>query len=94
MRGNQGCLILDKKYQILIYAEDVNLLGEDIRTAKRNSEALLVTSKGISLEVKAEKTKYMFMSYEYNAVQNLKIKIVIHPLKGGTVQILGKNPNK
>jgi hypothetical protein len=38
---------LDKKYHILIYAEDVNLLGEDVQTARRKSEALLVASQGI-----------------------------------------------
>jgi len=40
-------MILDKKYQILIHAGNVNLLGEDVQTAKRNSEAVLVASQGI-----------------------------------------------
>jgi hypothetical protein len=39
------------------------------------TEALLVTSKEIGLEVNAEKTKYMFMSHEQNAGQNHNIKL-------------------
>jgi len=47
VQGNQGSLILDKNYEIRIYAEDVSLLGEDVQTAGRKSEALLVASQGI-----------------------------------------------
>jgi len=43
---------LDKKYQILIWAEYVNLLGEDVQTARRMSEALLVASQGIRFRSK------------------------------------------
>jgi hypothetical protein len=32
-------------YQLLIYADDANLLGESICTVKKNIEALLITSK-------------------------------------------------
>jgi len=38
-----------------------------------NTEALLVASKDIDLEVNVEKTKYMFMSCEQNAGQNHNI---------------------
>ena len=43
-----------------------------IRTTT-NTEALLVASKDIGLEVNAEKTKYAFMSCEQNAGQNHNI---------------------
>jgi hypothetical protein len=42
---------------------------------KKNTKALVVASKEISLEVNAEKTKYMVMSRNQNAVQNHNIKL-------------------
>jgi hypothetical protein len=40
-----------------------------------NTEALLIASKEIGLEVNAEKTKYMVMSGDQNAGQNGYIQI-------------------
>jgi hypothetical protein len=53
-------------------------LGFKIRSilfcTKKNAEALEVTSKGIGLEVNAEKTKYMVMSHDQHAGQNHNLK--------------------
>jgi hypothetical protein len=54
-------------YQLLAYVyaaaaddDDVdNLLGSNINTIHKSTEALLVTSHEFDLEVKAEKTKYV-----------------------------------
>jgi hypothetical protein len=40
-----------------MYHADSDLLGKYIRTIKQNAEALLVSSKGIGVEVNAEKLK-------------------------------------
>jgi len=48
--------------QILVYAEDVNILGGSIYTIKKNAQALVVASMEIGLEANADKTKYMLMS--------------------------------
>ena len=53
---------LNGTYQVLAYADDVNILGGSIRTVKENAEALVVATKEIGLEVNADKTKYMVMS--------------------------------
>ena len=44
-------------HQLLVSADDVNILGGSIRTVEKNTEALVVDSKGIGLEVNADKTK-------------------------------------
>jgi hypothetical protein len=41
----------------LVYADDVNLLGDSVNTIKENSETLLKACRDIGLEINAEKTK-------------------------------------
>jgi hypothetical protein len=50
-------------------------LAGSVHAIKKNTEALLVASKEIGLEVNAEKTKYMVMSRNQNAGQNHNIKL-------------------
>ena len=45
-----------------------------MRTMKEKTEALVVASKEIGLDVNADKTKYMVMSRDQNAGQNHSIK--------------------
>jgi hypothetical protein len=63
------------KLKLLAYANDVNVLGGSIRTVKENAEALVAATKEISLEVKADKTKYMIMSRDQNAGRSYNMKI-------------------
>jgi len=72
---NQDGLKLIVTYQLLVYADDVNMLGGSIHTVKENAEALIVTSKEIRLEVNANKTKYIVMSRSQNAGQSHSMKI-------------------
>jgi hypothetical protein len=41
-------------HQLLVYADNVNLLGKHINIVEENTEALLVGSKATGLEVNAE----------------------------------------
>ena len=50
-------------------------MGGSIHNIRKNTEALVITSKDIGLEVNAEKTKYMVMSWDQNAGQNGNIQI-------------------
>jgi ABC-type siderophore export system fused ATPase/permease subunit len=61
--------------QPLLYADDVNLLGDNTDTIKKKTETLIDGSKEVGLEVNAEKTKYMLLSRHQNAGQNKNIKI-------------------
>jgi hypothetical protein len=63
---NQDELKLNYTHQPLVYADDVNVLGESVHTIKKNAEALAVASKETGLEVYADKTKYMVMSRDQN----------------------------
>jgi hypothetical protein len=61
--------------QLLAYADDVNLLGDNIDTINKITETLIDASKEVGLEVNVEKTKYMLMSRDQNAGQDRNIKI-------------------
>jgi hypothetical protein len=74
-------LKLNGTHQILVYADDVNILGERVHTTKKNRDALLVYSKENGLEVNADKTKYMVMSRDQNAGRSHSTKIDNSSLK-------------
>jgi hypothetical protein len=66
---------LNGTHQLLAYADDVNIVGENIVTIQRNTKALLDASKEVGLEVNPEKTKYMLMSRCQKAGQRQNVKI-------------------
>jgi hypothetical protein len=70
---NQVGLKLNGTYQLLAYANDVNVALDNIDTIKKNTETLIDTSKEVGLEINVEKTKYMLLSCHQNAGQNRDI---------------------
>jgi hypothetical protein len=75
LEENQEALILNGAHQLLAYADDVNIVGENIDTIQRNTQALLDASKEVGLEVNPEKTKYMIVSRCQKAGQRQNIEI-------------------
>jgi ankyrin repeat protein len=68
-------LKLDEIHQLLLYADDVNLLEDNINIIKKNTQTLIDASKEVGLEVNTEKTKYMLLSRHQNAGKNHHIEI-------------------
>ena len=65
---------LNGTHQLLVYADDINILGGSVHTIKENAEALIVASKENRLEVNADKTGYMIMSWDQKAGQSHNMK--------------------
>jgi hypothetical protein len=74
VQENQAGLKFNGTHQLLVYDENVNLLGNDIDTIKKNKQTLIDTSKEAGLEVNAEKIKYIrvyvLLSFHQIAGQN------------------------
>jgi len=59
VQENQKGLKLNGTHKVLVYADDVIILGGSVHTVKKSTEALVVASKEIGLNVNADKTKYI-----------------------------------
>jgi hypothetical protein len=72
---NQVGLKLNRTHQLLAYADDVNLLGDNIDIIKKNKKTLIDSSKKVALEINVEKNKYVLLPHHQNVGQNQDIKI-------------------
>ena len=71
---NQDGLKCNATHPLRVYDYGGNILDRREHTIKRKTEALLIGSKKIGLEVNADKTKYMVMSRDQNAGRSHSIK--------------------
>jgi hypothetical protein len=63
-------------HQLLVYTDDINLLGDDTSTIKtKNGKTKIDVSKEVGLQVNMEKIKYMLVFHHLNTGQNHDIKI-------------------
>jgi hypothetical protein len=60
---------LNGRNQLLVYAADVNLLGDNVYAIKENTGTLIHATKEVGLEVNAKETKYILPSHHQNAGQ-------------------------
>jgi hypothetical protein len=75
VQENEVGLEFTGAHQLLVYADDVNLLGDSINIIRENKVSPLESSRDVGLEINAEKTKYMIMSCYQNTgqIQNIRI---------------------
>jgi biotin operon repressor len=57
-----------------VYADCVNLLGDNIDTTKKNTETVIDASKEAGLEVNTVKAKYILLSRHHSAGLNYDTK--------------------
>jgi hypothetical protein len=74
-------LKLNGAHQLLVYVDDVDLLGDNMDTIKKSTETLTDASKEVGLEINIEETKYMLLSCYQNAGRNWDIKIPKRPFE-------------
>jgi len=72
---SQDGFILNGTHQLLVYADDVNILAGSVHTTKKHTGTLAAATKETGLEVNADKTKYMIISRDQNAGRSHNIKI-------------------
>jgi hypothetical protein len=87
VQENQVGLKLNGTHQLLGYADDVNLWGDNIDTIKKTTETLIDAIKEVGLEVNADKTKYMLLSRHQIQVINSVQKLL-------SSRLLSKNVKK
>jgi hypothetical protein len=75
VQKDQEGLVLNGTHKLFAYADDVNIVGENIDTIQKNTKALLYASKEVGQEVNPEKSKYMLVSVCQKAGQRQSIKI-------------------
>jgi hypothetical protein len=63
--NHQVGLKLNGTPQLLVYADDVNLLGDSINNVKKNTNMLFDASREVGV-----KTRYMLLSCHQNSVKN------------------------
>jgi hypothetical protein len=74
-------LKLNGTHQLLVFAADLNMLGVNLDSIKKNTETLIDASNKVDLEVKAEETKYILLSDHQNTGQHHDVKVDNRSLK-------------
>jgi hypothetical protein len=49
---------LNGTHQLLVYADDVNLVEDNIDTIKKNTDTLIDATKEVGLQMNVERTEY------------------------------------
>jgi hypothetical protein len=94
VQENQKGLELNRTHQLLVCAENVNILCGNINIIKKNTETLLEASRKVGLEINTEKTKYMITPHHKNAGQHHNLLNASKSSKCSKVETFGNNSNR
>jgi hypothetical protein len=61
---------MNGSHQVLTFADDINLIGDDIGTTERNAQVLLIACKDIGLAVNTGKNKYTKLERHRSMIAN------------------------
>jgi hypothetical protein len=75
VQENQRGLELKGTRQLLAYADDVNILNENLNTITRKTNALFAARREVGREVTTEKTEYVVTSRHLNVGKNYNLPI-------------------
>jgi hypothetical protein len=68
-------LKLNCTHQLLVYADDINIVCASVHAVKKNTGYLVVVSKETGLEEYSDKSKYMVVTRDQNAGRSHSMKI-------------------
>lgn len=57
----RNAMLLHHSYQILGYADDLDIAGRSLKAVKETFEVIEIETKKVGLEINAEKTKFMII---------------------------------
>jgi hypothetical protein len=75
VKEKEVSLELNGTHELLVYADDINLLGDSINTIKENAEVFLGANRDVGIEIHTEKMKYVIVSCHQNLGQNQYMRI-------------------
>jgi hypothetical protein len=81
VQENQVGLRLNGTRQLMAFTGDMNLLGNNMDTIKKDTETLIDARQTVCLEMNVKKTKYILLSRRENVGQNRDIKIANRSFK-------------